>query len=84
LRTSQGRIALGNLLVNGGTAYLAEPMVKHQLAKGKLYRVKGAPEIERPAFANYPQASEKTGLIDELISILPDKLLKPRGSRQNR
>lgn len=83
LRTSHGRIALANILVNGGTAYLAEPMVKEQLEAGKLFKVEDAPVLERPAFANFPQRGEKTSLIDELLSILPDKLVKPRGSRQN-
>ena len=84
LRTSQGRIALANILVNGGTAYLAEPMVTEHLADGKLFKVEDAPVIERPAFANYPLNSEKANLIDELLAMLPSKLVRPRGSPQSR
>lgn len=81
LRTSQGRIALSNILTNGGTAYLAEPMVKEQLAGGSLFKVVDAPVIVRQAYANYPVASEKLGLIDELLSILPEKLVRPASNR---
>jgi DNA-binding transcriptional LysR family regulator len=65
-RVGLGRMAKALLLARGGTAYLAEAMVKKQLAEKQLYRVDGAPAIQRVAYGVYPvncghrEAIEKT------------------------
>lgn len=64
LRVMIGRIALYYLIANGGTAYLAEPMVGQLLEDEKLFLVKGAPVIKRSVFAIYPHDNDKRGLID--------------------
>jgi len=51
MRISLGRIALELLMQTGGAAFLPEPMVSRAIRRRELYRVKGAPEIERIAHA---------------------------------
>jgi DNA-binding transcriptional LysR family regulator len=64
LRVMLGRIALDYLIANGGTAYMAQPMVS-QLIEGKsLYMVNDAPVIKRSVFAIYPHNSEKLSQIE--------------------
>lgn len=58
-----GRIALDYILANGGTAYMAEPMVTDLIASGRLFMVNDAPAIKRSVYAIYPHNSEKRGLI---------------------
>jgi DNA-binding transcriptional LysR family regulator len=53
-RVGLGRMAKALLLARGGTAYLAEAMVRKQLAEKRLYRVDGAPVIQRVAYGVYP------------------------------
>jgi DNA-binding transcriptional LysR family regulator len=65
-RVGLGRMAKALLLACGGTAYLAEAMVTRQLAENRLFRVEGAPVIQRVAYGVYPvncghrQSIEKT------------------------
>lgn len=58
-----GRIALDYILANGGTAYMAEPMVTDLVAAGRLFEVNDAPVIKRSVYAIYSHASEKRELI---------------------
>jgi DNA-binding transcriptional LysR family regulator len=58
-----GRIALDYLLANGGTAYMAEPMVTDLIARERLFLVKDAAVIKRSVYAIYPHNSEKRELI---------------------
>ena len=58
-----GRIALDYILANGGTAYMAEPMVTDLIAAGRLYMVNDAPVIKRSVYAIYSHTSEKRELI---------------------
>jgi DNA-binding transcriptional LysR family regulator len=71
LRTSLGRLALEFILECGGTAYLAEPMVKAHIDEGQLYMVHDAPVIERPAYACFPEMSEKQALVMKLLVAFP-------------
>jgi DNA-binding transcriptional LysR family regulator len=68
LRTGLGRLALEFILECGGTAYLAEPMVKTHIDEGCLYPVPGAPVIERAAYACFPELSEKQALVMKLLA----------------
>lgn len=68
LRTGLGRIALSFLLAQGGSAYLALPMVKKELASKALYRIDDAPVIERGAFANFSAHSDKSALIEAALA----------------
>ncbi|MFO7603351.1 MAG: LysR family transcriptional regulator [Gammaproteobacteria bacterium] len=63
IRVMLGRIGLDYLLANGGTAYMAEPMVSSLLKRKKLFRVKDAPVINRDVYAIYPATSTKPALI---------------------
>ncbi|MCW8901379.1 MAG: LysR family transcriptional regulator [Gammaproteobacteria bacterium] len=58
-----GRIALDYILANGGTAYMAEPMVEELIKNERLFLVKNAPVIKRSVYAIYPHNSEKSDLI---------------------
>lgn len=66
-RVSQGTIALNFILACGGAAYLAEQTVNPFLTSGRLHRVKGAPVIERSAFAVFPRRSGRLELIRQVI-----------------
>lgn len=68
LRTGLGRLALDFILECGGTAYLAEPMVNAHVQQGRLHKVVDAPVIERPAYACFPEASEKQALVMNLLA----------------
>jgi DNA-binding transcriptional LysR family regulator len=65
IRLGSGSLALDLLLASGGTAYLAEPMVRSQLLDGRLHQVEGAPEIWRRAFAVYRSGEGRRGLLVE-------------------
>ena len=67
LRVGLGRIARSLLLKHGGSAYLAEPMVRADLARGSLFQVTGAPAIEREVFAVYQRDSDRAPLIASLL-----------------
>lgn len=70
IRLPLGRIALDYILACGGSAYLAEPMVKTAIASGKLYRVDDAPVIERPAYALYSRDTKQTELIYQSLELI--------------
>ena len=67
MRMGLGRMALEYLLVRGGAAYLAEPMVQEYIDAGKLFYVQDAPVIERNATAVFSHQSEKHGLISKVL-----------------
>ena len=64
LRVMLGRIALDYILANGGTAYMAQPMVAQLLKDKTLFVVDEAPAIKRSVFALSPLNSEKTSQIE--------------------
>ena len=66
IRVMLGRIALDYLLVNGGTAYLAEPMISALLQAKKLYLVNDAPVIRRSVYALFPHNNEKQNLVESV------------------
>lgn len=68
LHIGQGRIALEFILNCGGSAYLAEPMVRRYLDEDRLYRIDDAPVIERTAYAIYNGQNEKATLIEQLLN----------------
>lgn len=63
MRLALGRMAKDLMLSHGGSAYLGEPMVQEELHKKKLFRVTGAPVINRGAYAAYSRGSEKHATI---------------------
>lgn len=68
IRLPLGRIALGYILEAQGSCYLAEPMVEDLLKKKKLFMVKGAPVINRAAYALYSSNSDKLDIIEAALN----------------
>lgn len=69
-RVGLGRMARALLLDQGGSAYLAEPMVRRELLDGRLHRVEAAPVIERVASAVYPVNGAHQAVIDKILGWL--------------
>jgi DNA-binding transcriptional LysR family regulator len=67
LRMGLGRMARDYLLARGGSAYLAEPMIREHLRKNELFLVNDAPVIKRTASAVYSLQSEKQALISQVL-----------------
>ena len=63
IRVMLGRMGLDYLMANGGSAYMAEPMVASLLKKKKLFQVKDAPVINRDVYAIYSETASKPALI---------------------
>lgn len=53
-----------------GAAYLPEQMLATGHGSRRLYRVKNAPQIERPAFAAYRTGSDRKDTIREALALL--------------
>lgn len=70
LRLGLGRMAHEFILKNGGSAYLAEPIVTRDIDRGLLHRVKDAPVIDRPAFAVYSANASNGETIERALSLL--------------
>ena len=68
LRISLGRVAREFILASGGSAYLAEPMVREYITAGRLHRVADAPVISRPAYAAYALGSDKESLLRQTLA----------------
>ncbi len=69
IRLGQAKMALAYMLELGGSAYLPERMVAKELEAGTVHRVRGAPDIERHAYAVYPLRSAREGLIRETLHL---------------
>ena len=69
VRLPLGRIAQRYLYDCGGSAYLAEPAVNSALTQGRLFRVEGAPVIERPAYALRALTNSATPMLDTALSL---------------
>jgi len=67
MRFSIGRMAKDLLLSQGGTAYLAEPMIRQEIDGKKLFRVKDAPVITRNAYVAYAHDSDKAATILQVL-----------------
>ena len=65
-----GRIAREYLLTIGGSAYLAEPMIRDVLKSKRLFRVSDAPVIERTAFALFPSDTPRKEEIEQSLSLI--------------
>jgi len=74
LRVSHGRMALALLLQGqGSAAYIAEPMVQDSLARGELYRVDGAPVLDRAFHAVTPYAIvQRRAMIGEMLALIKE------------
>lgn len=70
LRLESGRAAHELLLHQGGAAYLPFPLLKQDLRRGRLYRVKDAPLIEQRAYAVFRRGDENQGLLRRLLVLL--------------
>ena len=63
LHTDLGRIAFNFITHRGGSAYLAEPMARECIEKGKLHLVEDAPIFQRTAYAIYHEGNDKKDFI---------------------
>lgn len=70
VRMSLGRIAHEFLCGCGGSAYLAEAMVKDDLKAGRLFRVADAPAIDRANYAVHPENGERRRVVEKALSFL--------------
>lgn len=73
MRLALGRMAKDLILSRGGSAYLGEPMVQDELRQKKLFRVKGAPVINRGAHAVYARESEKSATLQHALKYFEEK-----------
>ncbi|MFQ5642258.1 MAG: LysR family transcriptional regulator [Thiogranum sp.] len=71
VRSNVGTIALSLVENCGGAAYLPASLVAEKLARRKLHRVAGAPEISLKAYAVFPVHGEHRMLIEQLLERLP-------------
>lgn len=67
MRLALGRMAKDLMLSHGGSAYLGEPMVRDEVRKKKLFRIKGAPVINRGAYAAYSRENERAATIQHAL-----------------
>jgi LysR family transcriptional regulator, flagellar master operon regulator len=70
VRVGPARVARALILSRGGSAYLAEPIIKDDLAEGRLFLVENSPVIEREAFAIYPREAENRPFIEQALAML--------------
>lgn len=70
-----GRMALDMLLNSGGTAYLAESMVKNELDNASLHVVRDAPVIKRMCYAAYTPTSDRRDIIKQAIEPILNRTL---------
>ena len=52
-----GSLGLEYILQNGGSGYFPLRVLQPYIESGRLYRVEGAPEMQRPAFVVYPESA---------------------------
>ncbi len=71
-RLASGLLARDLILDCGGSSYLAEQMVQQELEQGRLFRVSGAPVIERNAFTVYRPEDEKRQEMQQALGALKD------------
>jgi hypothetical protein len=70
LHMSLGVLARRYLDHSDGTAYLPEQMLSTAHGGRRLYPVRGAPRIERPAFAVYRNATDRLDTIRAALALL--------------
>lgn len=69
LKVAQAKMALGQLLELGGSAYLPGRMIVDEIAQNKLFLVDAAMPITRIAYAVYPLRSNKLELIQKVLKL---------------
>jgi DNA-binding transcriptional LysR family regulator len=69
LHVGVGRLAHEFLLQHGGSAYIAEPMVRADIAAKRLYKVGDAPVIHRTAYAIHNAQDDKLAMINKTIKL---------------
>lgn len=69
VRVGQAKMALAYMLELGGSAYLPERMIGHELHTGLLHKVSGAEAINRNAYAVYPVRSSREALIQAVLAM---------------
>lgn len=77
VRVGPARVARALILSRGGSAYLAEPLIKDDLADGRLFVVEDSPVIEREAFAIYPRETENRPFIEQALALLDTHAHEP-------
>ena len=70
IHASEARIAFDFIKACGGSAYLAEPMVREYLQAGKLFNIEDVPVFHKSVFAVYNKSSEKRRIIESLLAKL--------------
>lgn len=70
MRTGSGGLAYDLIQEQGGTAYLAEPMVAEALQRGSLHRVADAPVLERQVYLVVRPESEQRKPVRSAIACL--------------
>lgn len=70
LHMNLGALARRYLGHSDGTSYLPEQMLSTAHGGRRLYRVKSAPQIERPAFAAFRTGSDREDTIRQALSLL--------------
>ena len=70
LQLGLGRIAHEFILSMGGSAYLAEPMIRQDLKNKRLFLVKDAPVVERSVYAVYQQQHDNQRIIDNALALM--------------
>ncbi len=81
IRVGMGSLALDLLLLEGGSAYLAQQTVLQLVAEQRLFPVDGAPIFEREAYAVFrPEAEHKAGIRAALDASRPPHGVTPRGN----
>jgi len=67
LHTDLGRIAFDFIAYRGGSAYLAEPVCREFIEKGRLHLVEDAPTFRRTAYAIYHEGNDKKAFIQQQV-----------------
>ena len=70
LQLGLGRIAHEFILSLGGSAYLAEPMIRQDLKSKRLFLVKDAPVVERSVYAVYQQQHDNQRIIEDALALM--------------
>jgi len=70
LRMNHGAMARRYLEQDEGSAYLPEVMLESMSGGKPLYRVSGAPVIERPVFAVYRSGHDREDVLRQLLGLL--------------
>jgi DNA-binding transcriptional LysR family regulator len=76
VRIGPGRFSLRFLLGCGGATYLAEQTIAEYVESRRLFRVEGAPKMDRKVYAVFPLTSER----HEVLTAVVDYLTPPVGA----